>query len=225
VTDLADNALTDLDAIAGELPGYTKGATTADDDRITRYINAASDLFEDWTGRSWHYVSGYTERARAYGTAELIVEDHLPIDTVNSVTWDNGDFTDTVDADDYEVVKPESGEVRKINGIWPSTALHQAGTVQKTQPGSEQPLYVVDYDGGYVTPKDATDTGMDRTLPWHIEQAVIAFVVMRESMRGQNPAVSSISMDDGSIDFVAVRGRRVPTQFASAADQYAGALT
>lgn len=218
---LDDNALTRLETVNGEL-GYTTGSNTSRDSRIERYINEYSDLFEAVTGRAWYWQTNHVENVGATGRREIRVHDHRPIDTVNSVHFDDGQTRTEIDSGQYEVRgdrHAERGVIRRINGAWEDTRVVETNVQIHRVPGTAEPHYEVDYDGGYVTPEqDANNGGLTRDLPQDIERAAILYAVYRESQEGQDPTVESISMDSGSITFLA--GHRMPTASARTAHRY-----
>lgn len=213
-----DNPLTDREAVATVLPDYSDGGGTTDDDkRIERWILQASSTLRTLADRQFHYESGYTERVPAAGEREIWVNDHVPIDTIDKIVWDSGDGTTTVDADSYEALDDEQGTIRRISGLWVSTAQTQAGIVQNQQPGTEEEIYKVTYDGGWITPKQGTDGVGTRDLPYDVEEAVLAYVAMKEARHGADPNVKKISLGKGSVTY---QGKKVPHKMAQVADDY-----
>lgn len=219
MTTLADNALTTLDVIASEIDAFTEGES--DDDRVTRYINIASDAFEQHTRRKWYHKEDHEERLAGYGTNRLTVIDHLPIESVASIVYDDGDTQDTIDADDYEVEDGDLGWIRHIGGVWDSTAVQFLDITTERRAGSEAKLWRVTYTGGYVTQKQVDDDpSMERTLPYDVEQAIVEYVKMLWSTKGRDPTVASMKLGDGSVSYANVGGQPVPAYYASVVNRY-----
>jgi len=217
---LNDNALTRLETVNGEL-GHTTGANTSRDERIEGYINAFSDLFERETGRRWYWVTNHLERVGMTGGRELRVYHHRPIDTVNSIHYDDGQTRTEIQSDQYEVRgerHARRGIIRRIHGAWEDTRVVEMEIQSYHVPGTAEPVYEVDYDGGYVTPEQATNSqSLTRDLPDDIERACIQYAVMQASREGQDPTVESISMDAGSVNF---RGLPMPRASAQTIIRY-----
>jgi len=201
VSSLADNALTNLAAVEDVIPDYTKGSSTDDDDRIIRFINAASWLFAEVADRKFHRESEHEERVRAYGTPELYVSEFLPVDSISSIKWDVSDTSDTIDASNYEIFNAETGYIH-ADGVWSDTGLTQSGIVQGGKTASQRPIYLVTYTGGWITPKQDDDGVGTRDLPWDVEQAVLDQVTFLEDRHEFGFNVSKIDMDDGSVSFM-----------------------
>jgi len=219
---LESNALTTLDKVNGEL-GFTTGSDTDRDARIEDYINEVSDLIERGASRRFYWVTGYTERAVSTGINTIRVTDHLPIDTINSITFDDGDTSSTVDSDLYEVAGDEQkdlGIIRRVGAAtWQDTRVTEIEVQAHRVPGSAEPLYEVDYDGGYVTREQAdNDPSLTRSLPYDLERAAIDYAIMQQSNKGGDKSVQKISMDDGSITFF--KGMRVPRSVPRAIHRY-----
>lgn len=207
---LNDNALTTLSNVERELDGYTKGSSDSEDDRIAGYINAGSRMLQEICGRNFYKATNHVERVAGHGDKQLLVHDHVPIDTVNSITYDDGDTTDTIDADDYHVINADEGQIRKINGVWQDTRLTDTIITSHAVAGTAQDIIKVDYDGGFVTQKQVDDgTFPDKTLPSDIEDAIDQYVVMRDAQQGSDQTVDSLSLGEGSVDFITYNGQRV----------------
>jgi len=214
---LREKDLTDDNGLEDEL------GVTSPGDKEYRWVREGSDLFRKLTHTEWYYKSGHTERVAGYGTETLHVSDHLPIDTVNSIEYDTGNNTTTVDSGDYEVIENEKGAIRKINGVWRDTAKTETNIAIHSVPGSEEKLFKVDYDGGYYTPEQDNQNVGTRDLPWDIERAVLEFVAMRSEQSGSNTAVQKVSVESGSITYMQGPGGgriAVPASFKSAAMRY-----
>lgn len=170
---LIDSALTTLERVKEEL-GIDSGDTQYDD-KLTRYINEASDFVEIYTGRTFGTVAGKEDVLSGSADSYLILNNR-PILQINSVEVSGEAVTDfLVDPDDYK-----AGMLYRENGWVKSTYIvGLAGD----QFGSRRTI-VVNYDYGYVLPKDATEL-LPQTLPRSLEAIVIRLVTMKhkENMR------------------------------------------
>lgn len=226
MTTLAQNALTTLEVTLGEL-GLAPGDSAAIDNRFVRYINIASQLFEKATHRRWYRVDGHQERVAGFGGRQLVVRHHRPVLAVNSIEFDDGHNQYDIDPDEYEIFGADdekAGIITRIDGAWKDTRERRTNTMTHIVPDTERAFYVIDYDGGYVTPQQVDEADFpERTLPYDIEDAVVQFCVMRESQRGADTSVSQVSMDRGSITYMTDGGQRVavPAAFQSAVMHYA----
>jgi hypothetical protein len=197
-----DHALTTQSAVSGY---------SSDTDLLDRAINEATDLFAKLVGRDVHWRAGHTEKVAGDGSFRLEVFEALPIDTVNSITHDNGVTSQGVDSATYRIESAEDGFIERI------------GRYKRWIGTDGRNFYTVDYDGGWVTPQQASVDGtLTRDLPYDIERAAIEFVVMRVANDGADPTVKRVGVDQGSISYVTVNGRKVdvPQSFADAAENY-----
>jgi len=219
VATLNDNALTTIGAVEDVVTDFTSGGS--EDDLVIRYINQVSSMVESALDRKLYRADGHVERTEGYDSPEIFVRDHVPIVTINSVVYDDYEEGGALDSDDYAIGDADTGEIRAVNGIFDSTGYPSTGIVRDVQPGTEQRFWKVDYDGGYVTPKQVDDGAYGtRTLPDDLEWAVLSMVRMMYAETGKNPAVSKISMDDGSITYGGTTDSGVTRDFAYALDQY-----
>lgn len=207
--------LTELDTVKSEL-----GITDASDDTyLTRMINVYSDLFSQLTDRNWTYETDYTERIDIpVGQVRISVSNHVPLDSITSITIDG----DVIDAADYEIEDKDLGFIRMKSGVWENTAYSLGRYITITATGTEMTC-VVEYDGGYVTPKQATDDpSLTRSLAYDIEQAVIDAVTFAYHNRGTNQNVSSYSLGDysESLGSKRVSERGLPDSFEAAVSRY-----
>lgn len=207
------NALTTLATAKDELGSTANDAAT--NARIERYINAASSIFERLTNTQWYYSAAAVERVPGWGDPVLELRQHLPILSVSEIRWDDGETSEVVDADDYRVVRPDLGEIELIKGRWTDTRLWRQDIVAHRVSGSDEPNYRVTYEGGYVTPEQARiDGSLTRTLPYDVEEAVLDYVAMLWSRRGQDLTVKSKSL--GSFKVTYIDGVEMPPSFAAA---------
>jgi hypothetical protein len=158
---LSAEALTTLEAVAEELGITTPGA---DDDYLTRLINAASDLIASACNRTFGNADVSDEKHAGYGTTKMFVE-RYPLLTIAEVSYND----DALDSDDYEIWGDGSaGAIFRVGAYWTWTAAASGDISHDPMPGTERQRYKVSYNGGYVLPKD--DGAPDpRTLPWDLE--------------------------------------------------------
>jgi hypothetical protein len=176
---LADNALTTIATCEAEL-GLT---ASAQDALLTRYINGASDIIEQYIGRSLYNDGAAVEDVPGAKDAFLFV-DRSPIVSITSIVWlgDNG----TVDASTYSVWDADAGMIYRADG-WEPTKI-SATAFQR---------YRVTFDGGYVTPEQ----GGTRTLPFDIENVCVDLVNIMWRQKGADPTVKSESVLNTSISY------------------------
>lgn len=213
--------LTELATVKADL-GITG---SAQDDFLDRQIARASFMFTKLARREFHRVDGHTEDISSKGGNYLYVEDRPPILTINSIKLrqpSSGTF-DTVDAGDYRIEDAESGKIVHLSEHgWVNTgpaAWTMSGWRNSRQTGER--LYRIDYDGGYVTPKQDTDgtfTGV--TLPPDIEEAIIDFCAMALTQKGHDQTIESKKLGDGSVKWRDMGGQRVPVSFANAVQRH-----
>ena len=212
---LETNALTTVSTVRAELGlTYCEGASS--DEVLERYINAASAQFESWTGRKWYYKAGHTERVKGYATELLRVRQHVPIVTLTSIEFDHGLTTSTIDTNSYELADETQGfpaYIRRRAGVWRDTRDVAFGVTARRIAGSARGLYIVTYDGGYVTPQQADDGVGARTLPYDVEDAVLDYVAMRMAQQGTDTTIRRLEMDDGVIEW---NRQRIPQTFYNA---------
>ena len=216
---LATNAYTTLATVQDELG--LSSTTSTEDARLERYINEASDMLESLTNRAFYWRSSHTEYVAAFGGRRLQVYEALPIDTLNSITLDDGVTTTTVDADDYRIEpgRAEEGFIERITGLWESTQS-MTEFIEVEPSGFAYPHYAVDYDGGYITPKQDDDGVGTRDLPYDLEAAVIAYVSMRWHGQGLDTSVAKKKIGPVSVTYR--EGARIPEQMDNVAAHYFG---
>lgn len=150
--DLASNALTTLEAVKKNLNGTS---VDIDDDLIKQKINEVSEFIESYTKRKFG-IGTRTEKYAGTGTPFLTLR-QFPVISIISITL-NGAAVDMAETDLYE----DSGMIYRKHG-W-QNSIERNITIQ--------------YEAGYVLPKDAT-TNTPRTLPYDLEGACIIMVTTR----------------------------------------------
>lgn len=186
---LADNALTTVEAVEHELQ-ITPGSEV---ERLTRYVNAASEAIERYCGRKFYRSAGIVEAVPGYGTTDLFLS-RSPIESVDSVVYD----TTTIDPTDYSVGGGRSTLFRAGGWLWTvGTFTGASGGIPL--PGTEEPTFVVTYAGGYWLPKDGTPTGSAVRLPFDLEMAAIAASVDLYRARGRESAITQEAVGSASV--------------------------
>jgi hypothetical protein len=137
------SALVDLATVKSEL-GIALSNTT-DDAKLERYIDAVTGRIEDYCNRSFYHVSSQADSLGGMGSFYLLVT-RPPLNSIASIAFDGS----TLNSDSYEIDDSVGGVVRGVSAF-----LWTAGTLQNVTttplPGTERKLYVVTYDGGYIT--------------------------------------------------------------------------
>lgn len=208
---LNDNALTTLNRVEKQVDGFTQGG--GDDDEMIMLINALSQKLETECRRKFHRASEYKERVGSDGGEVLIVNDHIPLVSIQEIKYEpDSNTSQVVDSSDYEIREDdeEVGFIWRKNGAWKSTYRRGQAIEGFQVAGSMQPDYIVTYTGGWITPKQENDGLGTMNLPSDIEHAVISSVDMVWSQ--PNGAIQSISMDDGRIKYSTGRDGKLPTE-------------
>lgn len=188
---LAAHALTTLETVKDEL-GISG---SADDARLARYINTASRAIVNFCGREFHHVAGGTENLSGMGTARLMVS-RTPLLDVTKIELDGTEL----DASEYEVEDAGAGFIRSTGSGFVACRAEVPDLSGDLLVGTEAANYTVTYDGGYVTPEQATEE-LPRTLPEDIEEACIQTVTAMYRKRGQDRDIQSESLGDYSVTY------------------------
>lgn len=163
---LAENALTLLATVKAEL-GLTD---TANDALLERYINAASDMFLNMVDRNL-VKTAYTDVKVSGTDLSVLYLPEWPIISVESY--------ESVGSESYEIINAgqESSHLytdtvfKRFNKVF--------GDLSATYYGDSILSITISYTAGYCTPKQADESECTRTLPYDIEEAVIAMVVLK----------------------------------------------
>ncbi len=170
--DLTNDALTTIAAVEEAL-SIDAGQQ---DESLARLINAASDQIRRFCNRRFFFAAGIVELVTAHGTPNLIVS-RRPITTITQITFDGS----LVSSDDYKSTTvekfAEAGIIFNRSG-WFWAANRVRNIARDVAPGTEDPLYEVTYDGGWITPaQDNANNSLTRDLPFDLEQAAIDLAV------------------------------------------------
>lgn len=197
-TPVRQGALTTLTRVKEEL-GI--GAEVSDA-LLQRMINAASQLIERYCNRVFNLWEG-VEYVRGYGSERLILT-HTPIKEVREIKYGLPPNPDEViDPSKYMIDEAEAGFVLLTDGsLWKWTGRVRRVITPHRLPGTEMPMYAVDYTGGYVTPKQAEDDpSLKRDLPYDIEDACVMLVATRWGSRGERRDIVSESVMSASFTY------------------------
>jgi len=145
------------------------------DEFLERKINSYSEWLEGRLGRKLskdNYIEKYCGNSRQY-----LLLNQWPIIIVNSIKIDGG----LLDNTSYETSTKDkkAGMIFKEDG-WPWDG-YLTGLVG--EPLNARRNIEVDYDAGYILPKDATDEE-PRTLPYDIEELLIGIIASDYSKYG-----------------------------------------
>lgn len=210
---LPDYALTELSTVKTEL-GITGSGS---DSELERYIKSYSDLLRRASDREFYYVTGHKEKIKSIGDTRILVDDHRPVNSINSITDPDGN---TVDSSTYEIEDEHKGIIRLKNDFWQNTGV--AIRRMREYPKYFEYLFEVDYDGGWNTPVQASPGPYD--LPMHIQEAVITTVVTRFLQKGRQANIDSETIAEASISYSTdtekVLGQSVSHSFKSVVDRY-----
>lgn len=175
---LAINALTTLEK-AKQFLGIP-ATDNSQDDFLTFSINSASATIEKYCNRIFA-LKTFTEFKQGRGSSKLIL-DNFPIVKVTSVMIDDQDV-------DVTTIRPlsDTGMIYRPNGGFP--AFVKGGRFLHPKPDEHEYNVLVEYQAGYVLPKDET-TENPRTLPFDIEMACLRMLRImkkdKEVSEGQN---------------------------------------
>lgn len=219
------NALTTL-AEALIVLGLTTDSGGPVDDKVTRMINSASDLFENRCDRKF-VLTDEVESVPGFGTDKLRVS-RWPVVTVAGITYDGA----TVDITDLFIDKPAG--LLQLQGGFRNTAHFDGSAIgTPSLPGTELPLYAVTYQGGYITPQHDGDAaspfdGDDRNMPYDLEEAVLTLIRSRAGARTvvRDPTVKSQKLRTWAASYVTSgnsaggSGSDLPSEVQDAIAQY-----
>ena len=196
-TPVMQSALTTLERVKEEL----EITDSSMDSVLQRLINAASDAIERYTGRKFARVT-LTEHVPGYGSDKLTLS-HTPLVEIDEIRFGEANQTPSViPSGDYQIEDREAGFVRLLSARWRWTGFVAQGIVPHRLPGTERPIYAVDYTGGYVTPKQAEDdVTLQRDLPYDLEDAAIMLISTRFASRGERRDIVSESVMSASFTY------------------------
>lgn len=197
---LSIKALTKLTTVNRRL-GLQTGEDVDRDMILEELIEEVSADFVAACGRQCFSKSGHLERVKGYGDHLLFLVDHVPLQSIDSIVYDDGTTQTTVESAYYEIEDATKGIIRRIGGTWPYTGNYHIGPRINRRYGSEQALIKVTYDGGWVTPQQAHLEDTERTLPRDIEAAVITKVVHDFRNRDRDQSVVLKKLGNATIQW------------------------
>jgi hypothetical protein len=161
---------------------------------IERLIMVASNIVEQYCGRSFVFKEDIVERVKGYGTNFIHVS-RTPIIELKEVKFLPPFSGEVVVGGEefpaFEIYDSEGGVIYSAFRFPWSVSL-KGDMVRDPLPGTERLNIEVIYDGGYVTPEMAfKDENLERTLPFDLEQAVIDLVVSMFKGRGTDKNIVS----------------------------------
>lgn len=161
---------------------------------VSLQVLEASAMIESYCNRTFYLQEDIAEAVASSGGFILMVE-KTPIISISSITFDGG----AVASGDYSIHDAGAGMIY-ARSRWQDTGSYGTGIAQEIYPNSEEKLYTVTYDGGYILPGQP-----GRTLPHDIERACIELVKNIRNMRADAsvkseavPGVYSVEYFDGS---------------------------
>ena len=158
---LSAHALTTVEMLKAELS--IPDDDTSRDAELARAINAASDAVRRYCGRDFARTK-VTEHLIGRGSPALLVS-LSPIVSVEAVAIQGQE----VDVSEL-AIDDGAGILVRLHGTWPE---------------SDRPNVLVSYTGGWVTPAQAKDEGLERDLPHDIEEACLIIAATRVQSMGQ----------------------------------------
>jgi hypothetical protein len=182
---LPANSLTTL-ANANDELGLTSDSGPSDA-RVSRWIGVISNAIEAYLGRKGllQRQAGFVERLPGYGqeTLQLAL---TPVEQVTSIVFGYPTAQETLDSNLWYLDDPKAGIIYNENGFT-NTGLIIKSIEPYQQPGSEERLYVVTYDGGFLLPNDVgygSPPAGQTILPAEIEQAALIGITQIARGRG-----------------------------------------
>jgi hypothetical protein len=208
---LATNALTTLATVKEEL-GI---AVSTWDTMLERYINEASAAVESYVCRKLYWEADIEEKYAGYGIRRMVLQ-RTPLIGTPVVEY----LGTTVSTDDYEVEDANTGVLFALaNWIWTTGAV--GGITPDPWPGQERKSYTVTYTAGWVTPQQAIDLSVTRTLPYDLEGAVINVVTSKYTTRGKPANVQSERILSWSVTYGSTTDASGwPTEITAILDSY-----
>jgi hypothetical protein len=192
--------------------------TSGEDDLVEQLIEAISSRIATYCNRTFYFEEDISESIGGYGGTQLVVA-RPPIVDITSIALDGN----TVSSEYYSYPNADAGIIYHELG-WDNTALASGSwvTVDKLA-GTENPIYVVTYDGGYVTPQQAVDdVTLTRNLPLDLEDACLEWVNARYQRKGKDPRLQGEKILSWSAQYsvTAQQNQEMPEYVRSVIDRY-----
>lgn len=215
---LSQRALCTLADLKTEL-GISGGT---EDTRLERLIEVATRAIEKYCGvDSFHYEEARVDDIPGHGTP-ILQTPKTPIIEIDSIVWDPDDANETITATLYSVDNEEQGRIYREGG-WRWTAAVSEFLVSTFMPGTEQSLYRVTYDCGWVTQnQEDLDNSLTRNLPHDLEDACLQIAAMRYKWSPHDPSVKSEKLQSWAVSYGGNGSNSgvVPAELAGILDGY-----
>ncbi len=167
----------------------------AENSYLERLIQRASARLESLCGVVCFGLEEVAEHVTGHGTSRIVLA-RTPVVSIASIELDDI----VIDSDCYRV-EPDTGIVHADGFLWVDTSRRQGVELESVQ-GTARPAYLVTYSAGYITPKMVEDDDtLTRTLPYDIEEAVLALAVQSYHDRGVDQRVSSEGLLDARVSY------------------------
>ena len=218
-TESMTNATVDGSGFLGATRAGVDG-TSDDDDYLTRQINAASDRISKYCNRVFQWEEDIVEDLAGYGT-QFIILSRTPLDSISAIKFDDT----ALDSDSYEIHDAKAGMLYASGGfVWTTSRANSAAA--DPFPGYERKSFEATYDGGYITPAQATaDPALTRDLPYDLEDACVQLVTLRYRKKGTDPTIKSEKSLSWAASYAvpdaASQPFGIPVSVASVLDGYA----
>lgn len=176
--------------------GITPASQTA---RLERLIAAASDQINNYCGRTFHRAA-MVEKVASHGGLRLLLS-RTPVEASGlSVEFDGSEVSD----DDYVLEDAVAGILFFPAGTEDTAAVLTMAAPARVR-GSEQKLYEVTYNGGYVVQGASVSAGQTR-IPYDLEEAAIQATCNAYRLQGVDQNLVGKSVGNASVQYGGVTG-------------------
>jgi len=158
-------------------------ADDSHDQYLERRLRVVSAFFDTLTERSFDQRTVTEKLSQSSGRRRLHLSEH-PVTSITSISLRGSEIASA----DYEL-EDKVGFVTKTNGgYWDGTGI-ASYTIDGTPEVQEINEYTVVYEAGYAT------------IPYDIQDAVVAQVSLEYYRKGNDPAISSMSVLGDSVSY------------------------
>lgn len=210
---VGEHALTTLTRVKTELGISGSG----EDSYLEGLIDSVSGRIASFCNRTFQYGEDIEETVPGYAWTALLLS-RCPIVEIDSIVLDGS----TVSADSYKIKSANAGIVYNETG-WAWTALSGGSVAGDRLAGTEDPLYVITYTGGYVTPQQAADdVTLTRNLPYDLEDACVEWITVRYLRKGADPRLQGERLLSWSAQYsvTAQQSTEMPESIAAVLRRY-----
>lgn len=193
---LSPHALTTIDALKAELA--IPANEMPGDSVLARAINAASDAIRQYCGRDFARRKTI-EHKTGRGTPSLLLL-LSPVVSVEMVSIQD----EEIDPEEL-IIDKNAGVLTLKCGVWPE---------------SDRPNVSVAYTGGWVTPAQAENEGLERDLPHDIEEACLIIAANRLQARGQPLDAQILQVEQIRVHWSEGGRQSIPQQAAMLLEPY-----